>query len=305
MSRNLFVSVIIPVFNDADRLKLCLAALDQQTYDSNHYEVIVVDNGSEDLAAVKAVVTPYLKVTLLTELTPGSYAARNKGIALAKGEVIAFTDADCIPDPHWIERGVAHLTQTPNCGQVVGKVNLFFADPEHPTPVELYESLTAFPQEQLLRDAHAGATANVLTWKQVIEKVGPFNASLMSYGDLEWGGRVFQAGYQQVYGSDVEVSHPARRSFRELYQRTLRIAGGVYEGFIKPEDSFIQRQKIFARLLWDDLVPPVNFVINTFQHSHLSSWQHKLQASLVMVYVRYVGLIEKIRLKLGGSPHRA
>lgn len=299
-----FVSVIIPVFNDGDRLRLCLAALAEQTYSRSRFDIIVVDNGSNDLELIKALVTNHDNVTLAVEPMPGSYAARNRGLALAKGEVIAFTDADCIPAADWLERGVARLRQEPNCGQVVGRINLFFADPQHPTAVELYESLTAFPQERLLREQHGGATANVLTWRRVIDRVGPFDLRLKSNGDLEWGRRVFEAGFQQVYADEVQVGHPARRSLGELHKRTVRLAGGVFDRFIKPNDSFIQRQKMFARLLLDDLTPPVNFFITTFRNPDLKHWPHKLKAALVIVFVRYVSAGEKIRLKLGGVSNR-
>lgn len=299
-----FVSVIIPVFNDGERLRLCLAALAEQTYGRSHFEVIVIDNGSDSSAPIKAAVAPYDNVTLAFEPTPGAYVARNLGLTLAKGEAIAFTDADCIPAPDWLERGIAHLCQTPNCGQVVGKVNLFFADPQNPTWVELYESVTAFPQERLLKQLHGGATANVLTWRRVIDQVGPFNTRLKSNGDIEWGDRVFQAGYEQVYAADVQVAHPTRRSWGDLHKRTVRLAGGVFDRFMQPDDPFIQRQKMFARLLLDDLTPPVHFFISNFRNPKLKGWQHKLKASLVIIFVRSISASEKLRLKLGGASNR-
>ncbi len=298
-----FVSVIIPVFNDGERLKLCLAALAQQTYARSHFEVIVIDNGSDHPELTQNAVEAHENATLAFEAVPGSYAARNRGLELARGEVIAFTDADCIPAPDWIERGLDQL-QTPNCGQVVGKVKLFFADSQHPTAVELYESLTAFPQERLLREFHGGATANVLTWRHVIDRVGNFNTRLKSNGDLEWGNRVFEAGYNQIYAVDVQVSHPTRRSFEELHKRSVRLAGGVFDRFIKPSDPFIQRQKMFARLLLDDLTPPVHFFLKTFRNPELKHWQHKFKGFLVIFYVRYISAGEKIRLKFGGTSDR-
>ncbi|NJO81248.1 MAG: glycosyltransferase [Cyanobacteria bacterium RM1_2_2] len=265
----LFVSVIIPVFNDAERLKLCLTALENQTYPPDRYEVIVVDNGSDHPESIRAAVEPYDNGRFASEPSPGSYAARNLGLSLAQGEVIAFTDADCIPAPNWIERGIIQLCQTPNCGQVVGKVNLFFADPQHPTAVELYESLTAFPQEKLLKEFHGGATANVFTWRRVVDRVGLFNIRLKSNGDLEWGERVFQAGYTQVYAADVQVGHPARHSLGELHKRTVRLAGGVFDRLIKPDAPFIQRQKMFARLLLDDLIASCEFCHQYLSQSRL------------------------------------
>ncbi len=92
-----FVSVIIPVYNDAGRLRICLAALHKQTYDSDRYEIIVIDNGSDPSPVMDNLKVEFDNVVYDQELTPGSYAARNKGITIAKGDVIAFTDADCIP----------------------------------------------------------------------------------------------------------------------------------------------------------------------------------------------------------------
>lgn len=300
----IFVSVIIPVFNDAERLDKCLSALAHQTYPQGQYEAVVIDNGSTDGDSVEAVVDRYGFAIATHEATPGSYAARNHGLTLAKGDIIAFTDSDCVPAEDWLERGVSHLRADPQRGQVVGKVNLFFADPQHPTPVELYESVTAFPQERLLRQFHGGATANVFTWRRVIDAVGDFNVRLKSNGDLEWGKRVYTAGYGQIYAADVQVAHPARHSWQELHKRTVRLAGGVFDLYINPEDSFIQRQKMFARLLLDDLKPPVNFIISTLKNPNLNCWAHKAMISMVIFYVRYISAWEKTRLKLGGLSTR-
>src|SRR5207244_1921243 len=123
-------SVVIPVFNDRQRLERCLDALEQQTYPAERFEVIVVDNGStqtlDDLA------TRY-RIQLGRESRPGAYAARNRGLAMAVGEVIAFTDSDCLPDRDWMERGVAALERAPECGFVAGPIDVFARDPKRPS----------------------------------------------------------------------------------------------------------------------------------------------------------------------------
>lgn len=299
-----FVSVIIPVFNDAERLKRCLAALSQQRYPADRFEIVVIDNGSDDPGAIADSTRPFSQVTLTVEPAPGSYIARNKGISMAMGEIIAFTDADCIPASDWLAEGVACLQQTPNCGQVVGNVELFFVDSQRPTLVEVYESLTALRQDRLLKQFHGGATANVFTWRQVIEQVGLFNTRLKSAGDMEWGNRIFQAGYQQIYAPNVRVQHPARSSFQALKKRALRLAGGAYNWCIKPEDSFIQKQKMFARLLLDKLIEPVKFSIETFRDPKIKSLGQRLGLTSISFYLRYAGAAELIRLKLGGNSNR-
>jgi glycosyltransferase involved in cell wall biosynthesis len=300
-----FISVIIPVFNDEEQLQLCLSALDKQSYASSRYEIIVVDNGSDCLESLQAVVKPYEKVTLAHESTPGSYAARNKGLTIAKGEIIAFTDADCIPAPDWLEKGVKLLIENPNCGLVAGHIQLFFRNPHQPNMVELYESVRALPQKEFVQQHHYGATANVFTTRQVIEEVGQFDHRLKSSGDVEWGKRVYAHGYQQVYGEIVIVQHPTRSSWREFYNRTRRLAGGHFDLQLKQADSVWQRQIIFLRTFVQNLIPPVFFTINTFLDNRLKGIGQKLKVSLVMFLVRYISAWETLQIKLGRVSSRA
>ncbi|WP_413160846.1 glycosyltransferase [Capilliphycus salinus ALCB114379] len=299
-----FVSVIVPVYNDAERLKHCLNALDRQTYPQNSYEVIVVDNGSDPAENIDSVVGGFRQAFCIYESAPGSYAARNRGISIAKGEIIAFTDADCIPAFDWLEQGVTRLQKVPNCGLVVGKIELFFQNPDKITSVELYESITAFPQKELLEKYQYGAGANLFTWKKVIEKVGVFDATLKSSGDVEWCRRIFESGYLQVYAEKSCVQHPARTSWRELYKRTIRLVGGIYDLQQKKKGKNALKDVVFLSLLLKNLVPPVNFVINTFLDERLTSFKHKCQVSLAMFFVRYVSAWEVLRLRFGGLSAR-
>jgi glycosyltransferase involved in cell wall biosynthesis len=303
-----FVSIIIPVLNDAKRLRLCLQALAQQTYPASHYEIIVVDNGSdaaEDIAGVVADFRQTFERSIAAyESYPSSFAARNRGITLATGDVIAFTDADCLPAPNWLEAGVDKLLNVPNCGLVGGRVDIFFRQPDRATPVELYESITAFPQQELVERHQYAATANVFTFKRVLEQVGGFEADLKSSGDIEWGQRIAAHGYQLVYADDARVSHPARYSWEQLFKRTVRLAGGLYDLYQRECYSAIDRNRIYAKQLIENLVPPVNFVRRVFFHSPLPGLKQKLQVSAVMVFVRYVSAGELIRLKLGGTSMR-
>ncbi|WOD41415.1 glycosyltransferase [Nodosilinea sp. E11] len=298
------VSVVIPVFNDGDRLKDCLAALARQTYPVTRYEIVVVDNGSDQVDGVKAAIAPYRNATLAFEATPGSYAARNRGLAVAVGDVIAFTDADCIPADDWLQRGVEQLQHMPQPGQVVGRVEVFFANPAYLTPVDLYESITAFPQELLLQQFHGGATANMLTWRCVFDRVGLFNAQLKSHGDLEWGQRVYSQGYPQCYAEAAVVLHPTRSSFRELIKRTQRLTGGRYALHLRQAETLGQRQVVFLKALGQNLIPPVAFAVNALFDRRLQGLGQKLKVTLVMVLVRYVSAVEIVRLKLGGTACR-
>jgi glycosyltransferase involved in cell wall biosynthesis len=285
------VSVVIPVFNDAARLGYCLAALETQTFPGDKYEVIVVDNNSTD--NVKQLVGNFSHAVYVHESRPGSYAARNAGIKCAKGVVVAFTDSDCIPATDWIERGVVRLQQTPNCGLVAGKVNIFFKDPERPTAVELYERINAFRQHDYVRAQRFGATANVFTLRAVLDHVGPFNSDLKSSGDREWGQRVAGAGYSLVYADDVQVSHPARRSLKEFYKKYVRILSGHYDLRIKNTSSFGD----FIIGLAKDLARPCIAVPKAFLDPRLRGIEQKCKVALVIVCLGCVRAWGRIQMQ--------
>ncbi|MEO0373581.1 MAG: glycosyltransferase family 2 protein [Cyanobacteria bacterium P01_A01_bin.17] len=295
-----FVSVMVPVFNDAERLQLCLAALEQQSYDPSAYEVIVIDNGSDRSQGIAEIAANHRQTRYVNEPQPGSYAARNRGIAAARGTIFAFTDADCIPAADWLEAGVSALLQMPNCGLVAGAIDIFFRNPQRPSPIELYESITAFPQADLLARERGAATANLFTFRAVMDRVGLFDGSLKSRGDLEWGQRVYAAGYQQCYVEAARVQHPARYAWGQLYQRTVRLVGGEYD----LSNRRSQPDPFFAWTLATHLVPPLRFVVNTFRNSALQGMQQKAAASLAMFFVRYVSAWELVRLRLGGVSPR-
>ncbi|MEM6591686.1 MAG: glycosyltransferase, partial [Cyanobacteria bacterium P01_C01_bin.73] len=283
---------------------LCIQALKLQSYNRDRFEVIVVDNGSQDFDQIKQVSATWATVQLVSEQKPGSYAARNRGLELAKGEIIAFTDSDCLPTPDWLKNGVSHLQTVNNCGEVVGKVDLFLVNPQRPSMVELYEQLTALKQDKMLHQLHGGATANVFTWKRVINHVGKFNCALKSSGDLEWGRRVYAAGYVQVYAEDTVVRHPTRSTFQELRKRSIRLSGGGYGLCMQPHDSFIQKQKMFGRLMLDETVQAVKFMTSLLRNSEIRGYMVKLKLIALNFYIRFISAREKVRLKLGGNPTR-
>lgn len=273
-----FVSIIIPVYNDAQRLRQCLMLLENQTYPQTHYEVIVVDNNStEDL---KAIIEVFSQAHYAFESTPGSYSARNRGLAIAKGDILGFTDSDCAPTADWIEKGVTQLQKHPSCGFVAGCINFSFEDPESPTPAELYDSLHFLQQEKYVKQDHFGATANLFTTPQVFTKVGLFNAKLKSGGDREWGERVHAAGYSQVYGADVKIFHPARSSFQELSKKQCR----VYEGNFKKNKKAQIPAPRFLKQVLVDAKPPIRYLMEILRDRNLASLQKRI--AVVYIYIR-------------------
>ena len=292
-----FVTVVIPVFGGAERLGDALTALETQTWPADRYEVIAVDNGARlDMDKLAA---PHRRVRILSEATAGSYAARNRGIREARGEILAFMDADCVPEPCWIERGVAHLTHTAGCGLVGGRIELSFRDPNRPTAVELYERAAAFRQREYVERWHFAATANLFTSRAVIEDVGAFDGRLKSLGDMDWGWRVAAAGYRLVYAADATVPHPARRSLEAFKERSSRVAGGFYE-LAKTNGHGLRTLLRSAAI---GLVPLRHFLGFGNQTEKLPL-RDRMKIAAVLACLLAVRAIELARLSLGGTPSR-
>src|SRR6185437_9302287 len=163
------VSVIIPVYNDREGLEKCLGCLARQTEPASHFEVIVIDNGS-DIPIEPATALPNLKV--IRESRPGSYAARNRGLELACGSLVAFTDADCLPRPDWIARGIAVLEEFRQPVSIGGRINIVPQFPSRPRAVELYEQALVMVQSDLVSGYGFAATANMWTTRQTFDAVG-------------------------------------------------------------------------------------------------------------------------------------
>lgn len=221
------VSVVIPVYDDYGRLSTCLEALAQQTYPGDDFEIVVVDNGTPEERVV-AVEEEFANVRRTSEEKQGSYAARNRGLEVADGELFAFTDADCIPTEAWLERGIEALTSSESIGLVGGSIELFAHEEDAPTAAELWELRRGFPQRHYVEELDFAATANMFTRRSVFEEVGRFDADLRSGGDRDWGERVAEAGFDQVYASEAFIRHPARRTLPDLLQKMVRTTRGDY-----------------------------------------------------------------------------
>ena len=218
---SLKISVIIPTFNDDTRLQLCLDALSKQTLPTSDYEVIVVNNSKSPLS-VKAT---FENITFLRELKPGSYAARNLGVSAARGEVLAFTDSDCIPSRVWLESGLEAIHENA-LDRVGGRIELFYQS-DKLSSVECYEKIFSFRQDLSVRKGVA-VTANLFVARNVFIEIGVFDEKLLSGGDVEWNDRATRAGYTLVFSPEAFVFHPARHSWRELSGKIRRTTGGDF-----------------------------------------------------------------------------
>lgn len=191
------VSVIIPAFNAAFYIKDAIQSIFDQDY--KNIEVIVVDDGSSDRTVAEASAFDE-RVRVLQQANAGAAAARNRGLAAARGEFIAFLDADDIWLPGKLMAQVGYLLTHPEIGMVTSNFLLWEPGPDGnfgppPTP-------STTPDDDPIVKEHSGwiygellcdcvvCTITVMLRKSVIETVGLFNEQLRTGEDYEYWLRI-------------------------------------------------------------------------------------------------------------------
>lgn len=231
------ISVIIPVYNDPDGLDDTLNALVSQSCPSEKYEIIVVDNDSDDhtpeVAASYA--NEHTNVTrLIEDQVQSSYAARNTGIEHSNGDILAFLDADVIVERDWLSSAVTAL-QERELDYMGCNVQVVVPDSSK-TLAAKYNQRNDFPVERFIEEDHFAPTVCLFVRKKVIDNIGKFDSKLISGGDMEFGNRVHDSGYNLGYEPSITVYHPARFSFRAILKKSFRVGvGSAQLGYQYPE----------------------------------------------------------------------
>jgi cellulose synthase/poly-beta-1,6-N-acetylglucosamine synthase-like glycosyltransferase len=287
------VSVIVPFYGtDVTALGRTLASLAGQDYPGS-VEVIVVDN--HERPRLTDAVGP--ATHRLHEPRPGSYAARNAGLARASGEVIAFTDADCVCAPDWLRQGVLALARQPGLGCVGGAIRPRPRDAGGPSLAERYDGYFHMRQEFYVRQFRFAVTANCFVHREVLVALGGFDTRLHSGGDRDLGPRIVAAGWEVTYAAGAVVHHESR-GLRSLFYKARRLAGQEWvraritgtglAGALRAEWQQFRR-RVARPLAGDDGI----------------GWRDRLAFTLLVTLFQAVRFVEVLRLEfLGGTPER-
>jgi len=278
------ISIIIPTYRDNQALHKCLSALKKQSLSVDKFEVIVVNNDPENQLNLKS---DSLNLTLVNEDKPGSYTARNKGIEEAKGEIIGFTDADCIPNEKWISTAVDLLQNEPEIDLIGGKIEQFKVDDKMTDAVFEYQRLFSFNQEHYINQKGFSVTANLFVRKKVFDKIGDFNSDLFSGGDFDFGLRAKKAGFSIVYDPNLVVNHPVRGGLKDLKNKKIRTTQGGHD----MRESAVSFTHIL-RLLF----PPFKSISKI---NNVSSYPVKIKVFFITWYLKLIECFESIRLSVG------
>jgi glycosyltransferase involved in cell wall biosynthesis len=252
-------SVVIPTYNRAATLRQTLTALMAQDYPD--YEIIVVDDGSTD--GTRAMIArEFPQVRYIYQQNRGPAAARNRGIAHARGEIIAFTDDDCVPPRDWLARLADGYARYPD---VVGVGGYLEAPDEvlQRAPLARYERFIARRVFRVSEreyvggfECPAGGTNNIAYRRAILERVGGFDESFPyaagEDADLKW--RICQLGARLLY-VPVKMTHLQTYTW-ESFKRQARVRGKGRVCFDAKHRAKPTRGRAVLRLLRRWLVLP-------------------------------------------------
>ncbi|XZN89469.1 MAG: glycosyltransferase [Microcoleus sp.] len=247
------VSVVVPIYNGEADLPELIECLRSQTYPPDKVEYILVDNNSRDrtsaileTAASNPPSVPPLvrgggkigvsnptlvreggnldRITIrhLTEnQIQSSYAARNQGIHNSKGEIIAFTDADCRPESDWLENLVKPFVN-PEIAISAGEI---LALPGKTILEQHADRQNTLSQKHTLAHPFCayGQTANLAVRRQVLAEVGLFRPYLTSGGDADLCWRILrETSYKLDFVESAIVRHRHRSTLKQLQSQWYR-----------------------------------------------------------------------------------
>ena len=213
-----FISVVVPIYNEAAYVERCAQALLGQDYPRDRYEILMVDNNSTD--GSYEIASGIDGIRVLREEVQGDYAARNLGIASAQGEIIAFTDSDTAPFPDWLDSIEKEMAAEPCTAVIVGGLNFSGSS----RVLGLLAAYEADKSRYIFQgdDPHLyyGYTCNLAARRRVFEELGAF-APIQRNADVVFVQKVVRACSPKavVYRPQVGVQRLEIRSFGDFVRK--------------------------------------------------------------------------------------
>jgi glycosyltransferase involved in cell wall biosynthesis len=209
-----FVSVIVCSYNGANTLAACLDSLGKLNYP--RYEVVLVDDGSTDNTAEIAARFPHVRC--IQQSNHGLSHARNTGASAAEGEVLAYTDSDCMADPDWLYYLIGTLVSGDYAS--VGGPNV--SPPAQNWVQACVAAAPGGPSHVLLTDTIAEHIpgCNMAVYRWAFETIGGFDTEFHKAGDdVDFCWRLQQAGHVIAFSPTAIVWHHRRLTLRAFRQQ--------------------------------------------------------------------------------------
>jgi cellulose synthase/poly-beta-1,6-N-acetylglucosamine synthase-like glycosyltransferase len=211
-------SIVVRALDARATLPACLSSLQCLTYPRSRLEVLVVDNGSTDDTAG---IAESFGVRVVAERMRGHASAANRGLASARGDIVAFIDADCVAEPDWLTALVGPL-QDPGVGASGGRIRTL----HHNTVVELFGDQVHDQRAAILVDRPPYVIlANCAFPRRLLRELGGFDSTLGRGEDVDLAWRMLQRGLRLAYEPRAVVRHQNAHTLRALF------GTGVKHGF--------------------------------------------------------------------------
>ncbi|MHC4269572.1 MAG: glycosyltransferase [Planctomycetota bacterium] len=204
------VSIIIPLYNCEEYVRSCMQGIFDQTYPSEKYEVIVVDNNSTDKSVD---IVKEFNVTLISLPYGNISKVRNHGASFASGEIMGFVDSDCIIAKDWIRNAMEILKKSD-----VGVVGTGYIVP--PSGASWVEKAWLVEPKTAFRYVDFVPSGNFIIKSRVFKEVQGFNENLETCEDADICERITKRGYKIVNSNNIQSIH--LRNFKTIYQMFLK-----------------------------------------------------------------------------------
>jgi len=223
------LTVVIPTYARPRQLTACLAALVGQRLEVP-WEVVVVDDGSpEPLDSIAEAFHGRLDLRIERQANAGPARARNRGVAVARGRFIAFTDDDCLPEPDWLGALLRREALAP--GAMVGGTTTngldgdLFASASQLIVDLVYDHFNADPSQATFLTSN-----NILCSRERFEAIGGFDVTFPRAGaeDRDFCDRWKTAGWPLVWEPAARIEHRHAQNLRKFIDLHFRYGRGAY-----------------------------------------------------------------------------
>ncbi len=287
-----FVTILVPVKNVARYIRPVLEALINQTYPADLFEILILDNYSND--GTIDIVNSFAdsRVKLIQSGIDSPPMKYNRIIPKVKGEVIGFVDGDAIVDKYWLERVIKPLAD-PGVAGASGVIKTWNKNKLIPRSIG-YELQDRY--ERMPREIRRVATMHVVYKKSILLEVEGFNEKLKTGYDCEIGYKINDAGYKIIFLPDAIVYHHHRDNLRAYFKQQFEY--GQY-GIIRYLDEVkIARgdQLTPLRLITQPLYYVVSLIFFILWLAYRVPWQFIFIPPLILL-IMYIYSSTRIAIK--------
>ena len=244
-----FVSVIIPTLNRKELLYNCLKSLYRLNYPISNFEVVVVDGGSTD-GTIQMLRSEFPNVRFVVEKRKGRSVARNTGWKNAKGQIVAYTDDDCVVDENWLRILVSGFAMQ-EIGAVGGPLFLL-NQPQSIRNIFKGTPMGDFDLGDKKLFAKELITANLAVRCEVFDKNRFDETLLYDLEDIDFCRSLIATGYNPIYLPNAKVYHninPKRLTIVSTLKRAFPAGISLYIMERKSNQNIFLSAKLFRKSL--------------------------------------------------------